>query len=158
MYFFDKLLSDQQISVQKDIWGDFVVDLLNIIGQYNNDFLISSFYEAPLALVDELSDYPVAPLLWNSIDRGLKISKRYGAKAVHAPYNMVEQTSFFGDPYYTEGPWEDTKLIETAHDQGHNVNVFTVTTSSEIEELVAAGIDGIIADYPDLLSAAELDS
>ncbi|MFC5367261.1 glycerophosphodiester phosphodiesterase [Salinirubrum litoreum] len=144
-------LSGSELAAQTAIWHDFVVDVLNIADQYNNDILVSSFYEAALAVTREVSDYDVAPLLWDSIEDGLEIAREYDAEAVNPPYNMIEGTPFFADPYYTEGPWEDVDLLQTAHDEGRAVNVYTLATWYEAERLAAAGVDGLICDYPGLL-------
>lgn len=92
-------LSGDALEAQKNIWRPFTEDVLAIVDDYENDILVSSFYEAALATVRELSDLPVAPLLWDSIKDG-------------------------------------------------NVNVYTVGTWYQAEQLVAAGVDDRIADYP----------
>jgi len=143
-------LSGDDLADQKAIWRPFVEDVLAIADGYDNEFLISSFYEAALAVTREVSGYAVAPLLWNSIEDGLAIAREYDAEAVNPPFNMIEGTPFFADPYFVDGPWEDIDLLEVAHDEGRDVNVYTLATRYEANRLAAAGVDGIIADYPGL--------
>lgn len=145
-------LSGDELEAQKDLWRPFTEAVLATIDDYRNDILVSSFYEAALATVRELSEYSVAPLLWDSIEDGLDIARTYDADAIHPPYNMIRGTPFYGDPYYTEGSdWADVDLLEVAHDEGREVNVYTLATWYQAEQLASAGVDGLIADYPGLL-------
>ncbi|MFC7196728.1 glycerophosphodiester phosphodiesterase [Halosimplex aquaticum] len=145
-------LSGSDLETQSEIWRPFVNDVLDVVDDYHNDFLFSSFYEAALATTREASEYPVAPLLWDSVEDGLAIAEEYDAEAIHPPYNMVQGTPFYADEYYTEGSeWADTDLLAEAHDAGRDVNVYTVGTWYQAERLSAAGVDGLIADYPGLL-------
>jgi glycerophosphoryl diester phosphodiesterase len=145
-------LDGDELATQRDLWRPFVDDVLSIVDDYNNEILFSSFYEAAIAVTREASDYAVAPLLWDSIDTGLAIARTYDAEAVHPPYNMIKGTPFFKDPYFLSGDeFEDKDLVEIAHEEGRDVNVYTLGTFYQAERLADAGVDGIIADYPDLL-------
>ena len=42
--------------------------------------------------------------------------------------------------------------VEKCHERGMKVVVWTINTKKEIDELKAFGVDGIITDYPELLS------
>ncbi|WP_254536148.1 glycerophosphodiester phosphodiesterase [Halomarina litorea] len=151
---FAEHLSGETLEAQKAVWRPFTKRVLDVAERYENPVLASSFYEAALATVRETDDsVPVAPLLWDSVEDGLAIARKYDAEAVHPPYNMVQGTPFYGDEYYTEGSdWSDTDLLAVAHEEGRAVNVYTVGTWYQAERLAAAGVDGIIADYPGLLS------
>lgn len=145
-------LDGDELATQTDIWRPFVDDVLSTVDDYNNEILFSSFYEAAIAATRDASSYPVAPLLWDSIDKGLDIARTYDAEAVHPPYNMVKGTPLFKDPYFLSGDgFEDTDLVEIANEEGRDVNVYTLATFYQAERLADAGVDGIIADYPDLL-------
>ena len=145
-------LEGDDLETQKDVWRPFTQDVLAVVDEYQNDILVSSFYEAALATVRELSELPVAPLLWDSIEDGLDIARTYDAESIHPPYNMIQGTPFYADPYYTEGSeWADIDLLEVAHEEGRDVNVFTLATWYQAEQLASAGVDGLIADYPGLL-------
>jgi glycerophosphoryl diester phosphodiesterase len=65
---------------------------------------------------------------------------------------MVSGTPFYEDQYYVSGPFADVDLVEVAHAEGREVNVYTLATWYQAKELAAAGVDGLIADYPNLLS------
>jgi glycerophosphoryl diester phosphodiesterase len=147
-------LDGDALAEQKEIWRPFTERVLDVVGRYDNEILVSSFYEAALATVRETDDaIPVAPLLWDSVEDGIDIAREYDAEAIHPPYNMIQGTPFYADEYYTEGSeWSDTDLLAVAREEGRAVNVYTVGTWYEAERLAAAGVDGIIADYPGLLS------
>lgn len=145
-------LSENDLEAQKDIWRPFTKNVLSIADTVENDILVSSFYEAALATVREQSDLPVAPLLWDSIEDGLNIARTYDAEAIHPPYNMIQGTPFYADSYYTDGDnWTDTDLLTVAHEEDRDVNVYTLGTWYQAEQLAAAGVDGLIADYSGLL-------
>lgn len=91
--------------------------------------------------------------LWRPFtEDGLDIARTYDAEAIHPPFNMIRGTPFYADPYYTErSDWADVDLLSVAHEEGRTVNVYTLTTWYQAEQLAAAGVDGLIADYPGLL-------
>lgn len=146
-------LSDDELETQKTLWEDFAVDVFDVLDDYTHDILISSFYEGALAAVDEVApEVPLGTLFWDDIEAGLDITRTYDCEAIHPPKNMVKGTPFFGDEYYLEGPFADIDLVDVAHEEGRDVNVWTVATWYEAAQLSRAGVDGIIANYPvDLL-------
>jgi glycerophosphoryl diester phosphodiesterase len=148
---FAENLSDDALETQKDLWRPFTEDVLAVADQYENDVLVSSFYEAALATVREAApDVPIAFLFWDDIETGLDITRTYDCEALHPPYNLVKGTPFFEDEYYTSGPYADIDLVEVAHEEGRAVNVYTIGTWYQAQELAKAGVDGLIADYPGL--------
>lgn len=150
---FATALSNDELEQQKEIWESFTEDALAIASEYENPILISSFYEAALATVREADPtLPIAFLFWDSIEEGLTVTRRYDCEAVHPPWNMIQDTPFFEDEYYTSGPFADIDLVEVAHAENRAVNVYTLDTWYQAEQLAAAGVDGLISDYPTLLS------
>ncbi|MFC6825942.1 glycerophosphodiester phosphodiesterase [Halopelagius fulvigenes] len=150
---FAKNLSGDALETQKEKWQPITERTLDVASHFENDVLVSSFYEAALATVRDVdSDVPIAFLFWDSIEEGLKITREYDCEAVHPPYNMIKGAPFFNDKYYLEGgSFEDIDLVQKAHDEGRAVNTWTVTTWYQAEQLAAAGVDGLIADYPNLM-------
>lgn len=142
-------LRNDSLDQQKDLWQPFTERVLETAAEYDNSILVSSFYEAALATTREFdSDIPIAFLFDDSIETGLEITQRYDCEALHPPYDMITDTPFFDNSAYN-----DIDLVEKAHDGGREVNVYTLTTWNQAEQLAGAGVDGIIADYPGLLAA-----
>ncbi|WP_233737942.1 glycerophosphodiester phosphodiesterase [Halocatena pleomorpha] len=146
-------LDETALERQKELWRPFTEDVLSILSDHDHRFLISSFYEAALATVREIEpSLPIAFLFWDSIPDGLDVTRRYDCEAIHPPRNMIKNTPFFGDDYYTGGPFADIDLVAVAHAEGRSVNVYTVETWYQAAQLAAAGVDGLINDYPGLFS------
>lgn len=146
-------LEGDELEQGKERWRSFTEDVLDIAGEYDNDILVSSFYEAAIATVREANpDIPVGYLFWDSIERGLEIVREYDCEAINPPYNMVKGSPFFNDSYYIDDPgFADIDLVQVAHDEGREVNVYTLDTWYQAEQLAKAGVDGVIVNYPHLL-------
>jgi glycerophosphoryl diester phosphodiesterase len=150
-------LEDETLATQKELWRPFVDRALDIAAEYENEILVSSFSEAAIAVTREYdSSIPVAYLLWDSIERGLEIVREYDCEAIHPPYDMVQGSPFFDDGVYLDDPdYGDIDIVDVAHEEGRAVNVYTVGTWYQAEQLAAAGVDGLINDYPGLLTASD---
>lgn len=147
-------LDEAALERQKELWRPFTEDVLQILSEHENRILISSFCEGAVATVREIEpSLPVAFLFWDSIADGLAVTRRYDCEAIHPPRNMIKNTPFFEDDYYTSGPFVDTDLVEVAHAEDRAVNVYTVKTWYQASQLAGAGVDGLINDYPGLLVA-----
>jgi glycerophosphoryl diester phosphodiesterase len=145
-------LSGDALATQEDIWRPFTESVLDIASEYDNDILVSSFYEGAISTVRERDpSIPVAFLFWDDIQTGLDITHEYDCEALNVPWNMVQGTPFFNDEYYLDGGFDDVDLVEVAHDEGRELNTYTVATWYQAQQLAGAGVDGIIADYPGLL-------
>jgi glycerophosphoryl diester phosphodiesterase len=138
----EKLTGDA-LAARKAVWMPFVERVLATTDGYGHDLLFSSFCEAALAAVREISARPVAPILSDSIDDGLAIAREYDATAIHPPMDMVRHTPFFDAARFGDAP----DLVAVAHEAGRAVNAWTVRTWYQAARLEAAGVDGLIADY-----------
>lgn len=147
---FAENLSGDELEARKDVWRPFTHRVLDIASRFENHILVSSFMEAALATTREYdSSIPIAFLFWDSIEVGLEITEAYDCEALHPPYNMVKGSPFFNDAYYIDDPeFADIDLVAKAHEMGRQVNTWTIGTWYQAEQLVDAGVDGIIADYP----------
>jgi glycerophosphoryl diester phosphodiesterase len=150
---FAESLSGAELSTQRELWRPYTERALDLVSEYDNDILVSSFYEAALATVRDYDDsVPVACLFWDDIEEGLEVTRRYDCDAMHVPRNMVQGTPFFNDDSYIQSDLSDIDLVEVAADEDRDLNVWTVSTWYHARELVRAGVDGVISDYPTVLS------
>lgn len=150
--YFAESLSDQTLATQKDVWRPYTERALDLASGYDNDILVSSFYEAALATARDYDDsVPVAFLFWDSIETGLEITRRYDCEAMNVPWNMVAGTPLFNDEYYVDGGFSDIDLVAVADDEDRTLNTWTVSTWYQAQELTRAGVNGVIADYPSVL-------
>ncbi|ADJ15390.1 glycerophosphodiester phosphodiesterase [Halalkalicoccus jeotgali] len=146
-------LCASDLAVQKDLWRPMAERALDLATAVDNEILVSSFAEAALAVTREIDpDVSVAFLFWDAIEPGLEITETYDCEALHPPWNLVKGTPFYGDDYTAPGPYEsDVDLIEWSHDRGKEINVYTIQSWYPANQLAAAGVDGLITDFPDPL-------
>lgn len=137
-------------------WRGFVERVVDVLSTDNHEIVVSSSYEGALAAMREVApSLSLAYLFWNSIETGLAITRRYDCEAIHPAANMIFGTQLFNSGDTPAGPFADIDLVERAHSEGRAVNVWTVTDWYEATQLRAAGVDGIIADYPGVLAAMD---
>lgn len=145
-------LSDAERDERREVWTPFVERVVDACDAVGGEILFSSFCEGALAAVREVApEYAAATLVWDDLEAGLAVARRYDCEAIHPPRNAIlgaglAETSYAGLPA-TE-PAID--VLEEAHAEGRAINVWTVTTWHQFRQLAAAGVDGIIADYPGL--------
>jgi glycerophosphoryl diester phosphodiesterase len=123
-------------------WTPLVDAVREDLADAPHDVLYSSFCEGALAAVRARCDAPVAPVVGADLSAGLEVAARYGASAVHPRATLVAGTPF------ADGVGVD--VVARAADAGMAVNAWTVTTWRRAAGLRAAGVDGVIADYPGL--------
>ncbi|MDG5760748.1 glycerophosphodiester phosphodiesterase [Natronococcus sp. A-GB1] len=136
---------------RRELWQPFVECVLEDCEDFGGELLFSSFCEGALAALRNAADYAAAPLVWGDLEAGVEIARRYDCEAIHPPRNAVAGTALASEPYYglpTSEPALD--VVELAHGEGRAVNVWTVDSWLQFDELAAAGVDGIVADYPGL--------
>ncbi|EMA36322.1 glycerophosphodiester phosphodiesterase [Halobiforma nitratireducens] len=140
---------------RRAVWEPFVERVVDCCRDFDGDLLFSSFCEGALAALREVTPrYAAAVLVWDDLEAGLEIADRYDCEAIHPPRNAVPgtplaTTSYAGLPAGEPG----VDVLERAHEAGRAVNVWTVETWAQYEQLAEAGVDGIIADYPGLSSS-----
>jgi len=100
--------------------------------------LFSSFYDPVLARLRTQ-----AP----EVRIGLLISKRY-------PGRIVERARALGaEAIHPEASLVDAALVESAHEAGLAVYVFTVDAVAEMRRLLDLGVDGLFTNHPDRMRA-----
>ncbi len=129
-------------------WVPFVRRVLEALDEFEGEVLLSSFDETALAAARELDpSVPVAVIFADDAAAGLEAADRLDADAVHPPVDAVVWTP-------DRGPATGAvDIVAVAHEAGYDVNVWTVETWYEAVRLREAGVDGVIADYPDLFES-----
>lgn len=136
---YDERLDADTLAERRAAWEPFVRRVLDSL---EGDVLLSSFCEAPLALLEELSDRPTAAITVTP-ETGLAIARAHGCEAVHTELHTVPGTGLAEtDPEFD--------LLAGAAGTGLAVRAWTVRTWYEAARLREAGVDGLIADYPGL--------
>jgi glycerophosphoryl diester phosphodiesterase len=136
-------LAPEEVAARREQWDPFVEAVVDRLDPERREVLVSSFCEPALAAVRDLApDLPAAPLLYGATDPGLAVAERYGCEAIHPHVDLVEVG--IGGDVPPDG------LLATAADRGYAVNVWTVETWRDAERFAAAGVDGLIAEYPSL--------
>lgn len=145
-------LPETERDSRRAVWTPFVRSVVDDCDAFGGEVIFSSFYEGAIAALRAVEPrYAVAPLLWGDLEAGVEIARRYDCEAIHSPRNAIAGTDLAGTSYAgfsAEEPAID--LLEIAHEEGRTVNVWTVETWTQFDQLAAAGVDGIIADYPRL--------
>ena len=149
---FAEALSETNRADRRAVWAPFVERVVEACAAFDGELLFSSFCEGALAALREVAPrYAAATLVWDDLEAGLEIARRYDCEAIHPPRNVIAGTTLAETEYAGFGAGEpEIDVLEAAHAAGRTVNVWTVTNWVQFEELAAAGVDGIVADYPGL--------
>lgn len=119
-------------------WGEVAERTLEIASDYPGDFYVSSFETAALEAVRDVdSTVPVAKLFGSDKEENLETARELAAEAVNVSTGVL-----------------DRELVETAHEEGWEVNVYTIDGWQEARQPVELNVDGLIADYPSVLDFA----
>lgn len=133
----------------EDLWRPFAAEVGAVLSATPHDILVSSFHEPAIAAVRSAEpDLPVAFVCYDSAERGLQIARRYDCEAIHPPMEMIAGTALFDADTYDSG----VDIVARAHAEGRAVNVWTIENWHQASQLQQAGVDGLIADYPGVLT------
>lgn len=111
-------------------------DVLGLIKEYGMEdrIILSSFNHKSIQMVKNLDSTIKVGLLYHTpIDQVVRYAKARGVEAIH--------------PYL---PLASRELIQEAHREGLEVNIYTVNMPGEMETCLKEGVDGIFTDYPAL--------
>tara|TARA_R100000935_G_C2838041_1_gene169298 strand:+ start:642 stop:1328 length:687 start_codon:yes stop_codon:yes gene_type:complete len=101
-----------------------------------SSILVSSFQENELLEVKKInSNILIAILSKASVAEAIEWAKVLNATAIHPSLGIITRQS-----------------VIDAHNEGFNVNVWTVNDVEDIARMIDFGVDGIISDYPDRLT------
>lgn len=123
-------------------WTEFAERTLEIASQYRGEYYASSFDPDALRAVRDVDpDVAVAPIFGGNKDENLAIARELDAEAVNPSTGVLDQD-----------------LVETAHEEGRDVNVWTIDSWREASTPVELGVDGLIVDYPHMATFATRES
>jgi glycerophosphoryl diester phosphodiesterase len=97
---------------------------------------LSSFSAGALAAVEARDPPHALAVLCRDLSVGRTLADRYGADAIHPSLAAIEAAP--------------PEAVAALDDAGRRLTVWTVRTWTEARDAVAAGADGLIADYPGL--------
>ncbi|WP_255192320.1 glycerophosphodiester phosphodiesterase [Natronobeatus ordinarius] len=149
---FAEALPERDRDPRRELWSPFVERVVDDCDAFGGELLFSSFFEGALAAARDVApEYAAATLVWDSLADGLEVARRYDCEAIHPPRNAVTGTAMTGEEYYGLPASEpEVDVLAVAHEEGRAVNVWTIETWVQFDELREAGVDGIIAEYPAL--------
>lgn len=146
-------LTGAALAAARERWAGFVDRTLAVLDAHDVPVWCSSFCTAPLALARE-AGYDTAVIATGDVRAALATARDHDAAAIHPPVATIPGALFDPDRVATggEADGEPVDVLAAAADAGLAVNPWTVRTWYEADRLVAAGVDGLIADYPSLPS------
>nr|WP_241981511.1 glycerophosphodiester phosphodiesterase [Halorubrum sp. GN11_10-6_MGM] len=113
------------------------IDALDAVREAGVDALFSSFLPSELSALRDRGPATARALLVadGNAERAVETATELGCVAVHPPIDVATDPGF----------------VEVAREAGLAVNAWTATDRDDAERLLAAGVDGVIADRWDLL-------
>ncbi len=116
-------------------WEEFAERTLAIASEYPGDFYVSSFHTDALKAVREVDpSVAIGVLFGDNVERNLEVAQELDAEAINPSLGAL-----------------DRELVEAAHEHGRDVNVYTIDSWLEARRPVELNVDGLIADYPNVL-------
>jgi glycerophosphoryl diester phosphodiesterase len=120
-------------------WTEFAERTLPIADQYPGEYYASSFDPNALRAVRDVdSSVDVAPIFGGNKEENLEIARELDAEALNCSTGVL-----------------DADLVETAHGEDREVNVWTIDSWREARMPIELGVDGLIADHPHMALFAE---
>lgn len=131
-------LRGAELDAQRELWGPFVVRVLDVLDPLDR-VVLSSFCEAAVAETADRSTRRTAPLSpADAVEAGLGVARDHGSTAFHPAKEAV---------------FDDPDLVGRAVGTGCEVNAWTARTWYDLKRLREAGVHGVVADYPTLTLA-----
>jgi glycerophosphoryl diester phosphodiesterase len=113
-------------------WEEFTERTLEIARHYPGEFYASSFDPDALRAVRDVDDtVDVAPIFYENRDENVEIARELDAEAMNPYHGLLDQ-----------------EFVETTHEEGRELNVWTIDSWQVATDPIDIGVDGLIADYP----------
>lgn len=141
-------LDSDDLATQRTVWRPFVERVLDELA---GDALLSSFCEAALAVAGDLGTHPTAALCVDA-DTGVTVARQHDCEAIHPSLEALLPDDPRRDPQGDAAPEGRDTVLDAAAAQGWAVNAWTAREWHEASRLAALGVDGVIADYPGVIS------
>jgi glycerophosphoryl diester phosphodiesterase len=126
--------ADTTVTVELKSEG-LAADVVERIARVDNDVIVSSFHWDELRAARRAGASTLAVLCYENPDGALSLATELDCAYVHPPKELCIGTD----------------LVERAHDRGMEVNVWTAETREDVDELRAAGVDGLSTDSVDIV-------
>ncbi|MFB6183327.1 MAG: glycerophosphodiester phosphodiesterase [Haloarculaceae archaeon] len=110
-------------------------DVVDAIERVDNDVIVSSFYWDELRAARDAGASTLAVLCHEDPEGALALAAELDCEYVHPPKELCLDTDF----------------VRRAHDRGVKVNVWTAETPEDVDELRAAGVDGVSTNRIDIV-------
>lgn len=116
-------------------WSPLAERTVEIASRYDNAVLVSSFFPDALAAARAVDpSLALACLCADAVGRAFLLAARYDCVAIHPSVRLT-----------------DRALVDRARSRELAIAPYTVTKRAQAERLRELGVDGVIAEYPDVL-------
>lgn len=140
------------LATQRPVWRSFVERVLDELA---GDALLSSFYEAALAVAGDVGTHPTATLCYTNAEAGVAVARQHDCEAIHPSLDALLPADSRLDPHGDAAPDSRDTVLDAAAAQDWAVNAWTAREWHEARRLAALGVDGVIADSPCVLPPGE---
>ncbi len=128
------------IELKGDAMGPAVLSAMREVGSSPDDVLIISFYYTAIRNIRALDNRLPAAWLWEVLPENESDRETLFQRALQASVEGVGLPS----------QYVDQRFVDSAHERGLQVFVFTVNEAEEMRRIAALGVDALITDRPDL--------
>lgn len=127
----------EDVGINVELKEPVAADALKLLSTVDNEALVSSFDADHLRAVRAVDPEVPTALVWagdagDPVDEALEL----GCRAIHPEWSLC-----------------DGAFVDRAHDAGLTVNAWTVKRRSTAQDLRSLGVDGVIADRSDVVTA-----
>lgn len=140
-------LDDDTLGRRRDAWRPFVERVCSILSKFDLDVRLASFCQAAVAEAIA-SSFETAPICtYRNAEASVAFARQHDCAAIHTDLRSID------GPSWQEAPAVD--VVSPAREAGLSIVGWTARTWHEAVRMQEAGVDGITADYPSLLSTFE---
>lgn len=143
----DRDLDDESLNRRREVWQPFVDRVISILARYDLEVRLASFCQAAVAEA-ATGSFESAPICtYRNAEASVAFAHEHDCPAIHTDLRSIDGKSWLQDP--------DVDVVSAAMDTGLSIVGWTAQTWHDAIRMHEAGVDGITANYPSLLSAFE---